>query len=183
MQSPEFDVHSPVSARAPWLYSRGMTIPFQVSGLPLDPFLPLFELPDSELAARGSRRCIADSKPGFPCRVSLVDAEVGETLILLHHTHHPVRGPYRGSGPIYVRTRAEPARLVVNEVPQVVRGRMMSLRAYDPEGDLISCDIADGDRIEAAFERLLSIDPVAYIHLHNAKPGCYSCRVDRASAP
>jgi len=36
-----------------------------------------------EIGARGARRVIADSTPGYPCRVSLADAAVGDELLLL----------------------------------------------------------------------------------------------------
>lgn len=47
---------------------------FQISGLSREQFQEFFELDDGELAARGARRYVADKKPGFPCRVSLIDA-------------------------------------------------------------------------------------------------------------
>ena len=77
----------------------------------LDPsqFAPLFDLDDQALLARGMRRVIADRHPGFPCRVSLVDAEPGEELLLLPFQHLDVDSPYRASGPIYVRRGAERA--------------------------------------------------------------------------
>jgi hypothetical protein len=125
-----------------------MATPFLISGLPLEPFAPLFNLSDVELAARDARRSTADSHPSYPCRVSLQDAVIGEELILLHHAHHPVRGPYHGSGPIYVRVGARPAHLEVNQVPEVVRTRLMSIRAYDAAGLMVSCDIAPGAEIE-----------------------------------
>jgi hypothetical protein len=43
-----------------------MKTSFRIMGLPLQPFAPLFELNETELAKRGARRLIADKKPGFP---------------------------------------------------------------------------------------------------------------------
>ena len=54
------------------------TSSFQISALPLETFAPFFDLDDTALAARGARRYVATKKPGFPCRVSLEDAEEGE---------------------------------------------------------------------------------------------------------
>ncbi len=68
---------------------------FRFSGLSPDPFAPLFALSDSELAGRGMTRVVADSKPGYPCRVSLEDAEPGERLILLPFEHQPAHSPYK----------------------------------------------------------------------------------------
>lgn len=153
---------------------------FRISALPAEGFAPLFRLGDAELAARGMRRVVADERPGYPCRVSLVDAEVGETLILLHHVHHDVPGPYRGSGPIYVRERAATAAPAPGEVPALVRDRLLSLRAYDGEGLLRDAEVAEGRDLERVVARLFADPAVRYLHVHNARPGCYSCRVDRA---
>ena len=156
------------------------TSTFRISGLPLAPFASLFPLPDEELAQRGVRRVVADEHPGFPCRVSLVDAQPGETLILLHFMHHDVDGPYRGSGPIYVREHAMPADPAPGEVPDLVRRRLLSLRAYDAAGMLREAEVAEGRELPAVVARMFTDADVAYIHAHNAKPGCYSCRIDRA---
>ena len=51
---------------------------FQLVGLSLAAFTPLFDLSDIQLAERGARRVAAAKYPGYPCRVSLRDAEVGE---------------------------------------------------------------------------------------------------------
>jgi len=159
-----------------------MTSPirFRISPLPIDEFTPWFQLSDSDLVARGMRRMIADSRPGFPCRVSLVDASIGERVILLPYLHHPVSGPYRASGPIFVREGAETAALEVNEVPEYVRLRLLSVRAYDREGIMVASEVTEGSELPAAVARLFGNDRAAYLHAHNAKAGCYSCRVDRA---
>jgi hypothetical protein len=158
------------------------TIPmgaFRISALPFTPFAPLFALSDADLATRGMRRVVADDHPGYPCRVSLVDAEPGETLLLLHHVHHDVRGPYHGSGPIYVREHAIVAEPAPGEIPESVRRRLLSLRAYDGSGYLREADVAEGRELAQLVARLFADPLVAYVHAHNAKPGCFSCRIDR----
>lgn len=154
---------------------------FRVVGLAREPFVPLFTLSDSELLARGMRRVIADSKPGFPCRVSLADAEPGETLVLLNHVHHDVTGPYRGSGPIYVRETAAASRPAPGEVPEVLARRLLSVRAYDAHGMLREADVTKGRELAAVVQRLFADPDVAYLHAHNAKPGCFSCRIERVA--
>jgi hypothetical protein len=153
---------------------------FRITALPREQFVELFGLPDAELAARGARRVVADSHPGYPCRVSLVDAEVGERLVLLSLMHQPADSPYRSSGPIYVREAAVQANLASGEVPLLVRRRLLSFRAYDGAGMMRDAEVADGRDLEAVVERLFGEAGVAYLHVHNAKPGCYSCRIDRA---
>src|SRR5204863_1457089 len=88
-----------------------MSCTFQFVAVPYETFAPLFDRTEDELRAIGVSRVVADEKPGFPCRVSLVDAEVGETVLHLTYTHHDVAGPDRASGPVYVRKGAVTARL------------------------------------------------------------------------
>ena len=153
---------------------------FQISALPLDEFRPLFELSDEELGQRGIVRRVADASPGFPCRVSLEDAAVGERVLLLNYEHLAVRGPYRSSHAIYVRENAVEAHPRRNEVPQVLSRRLLSVRAFDNEGMLREADVVQGVDLARAIESLFCNDSVAYLHVHNAKPGCYAARVDRA---
>lgn len=54
-------------------------MPFRITGLSPESFQPLFGLSGAALAARGVIRQIADKRPGFPCRITLEDAEPGET--------------------------------------------------------------------------------------------------------
>jgi len=151
---------------------------FRITALPLEPFAELFDLSDAELAARSMRRVVATDNPGYPCRVSLVDAEVGERLMLLPFVHQPADSPYRASGPIYVRERAVQAHPAVGEVPLLVRRRLLSFRAFDAAGVMLGAEVAEGRELEAVVGRLFDTEGVAYLHVHNAKPGCYSCRID-----
>ncbi|HEX2083783.1 MAG TPA: DUF1203 domain-containing protein, partial [Xanthomonadaceae bacterium] len=100
-----------------------------VSGLPIAPFQPLFGLDDPALAARGVTRMVADIKPGFPCRITLEDAEPGEPVLLLNWRHLDVDTPYRADGPIFVRESALATRVVRNAIPEQQRSRLLSVRA------------------------------------------------------
>ncbi len=154
--------------------------PFRIVALPSDTFAPLFALGDQELSARGARRMRADAKPGYPCRVSLADAEPGEEVILLHHLHHDVRSPYRAGGPIFVRAGAETATPEIGEIPSMLLVRRLSIRAYDGDAMMVAAEVVEGEDVELTIERLFERDDVEYLHLHNAGPGCYNCRVERA---
>ena len=120
-----------------------------------------------------------DEKPGTPCRVSLEDAEVGETVILVPFAHHEVASPYRASGPIFVRRGARRATPAPGEVPLMFRHRLLSLRGYDRAGMMVAAEVVPGTELERVIGRLLSDDQVDYLHVHNAKPGCFNCRVER----
>lgn len=153
---------------------------FVIRGLSPAPFLPLFALDDDVLAARNVRRVVADADRGFPCRLSLEDAKQGETLLLLPWDHHDVAGPYRASGPIYVReaaTQRAPARFH-DALPFAFLHRLLSLRAYDGDGMMRGAEVVQGEDAAPELTRLLAIPGVAYLHIHNARPGCYAARVD-----
>lgn len=153
---------------------------FQITGLPLSQFSPLFSMSDEALARRGAVRVTADERPGFPCLVSLQDAEVGEKLILLNYEHLPVATPYRSRHAIYVRESATEAHLAVDEVPHQMRPRLLSLRAFDERGMMKAADVAPGTAIEKLIEQMFANPDIAFLHVHNAKWGCYAARVDRA---
>lgn len=152
---------------------------FQIHPLPRSDFAHLFGLSDAALKARGVIAQIADSKPGFPCRVSLEDAEPGERVLLVNYEHQPADTPYRSRYAVFVRDGAQEARPAPGEVPEQLRRRVLSVRAFDADGLLIDADLADGTAVEDVIERLFANPRAACLHLHNAKPGCYAARVER----
>lgn len=153
---------------------------FRIHALPAEPFAANFSLADEALRERGIRRVVADDRPVYPCRVSLQDAVEGERLLLLPYLHHEVDTPYRASGPIYVREAAQRALPGVDEVPPLLRSRLLSLRAYDARGMMVWADVLPGTELESGIAQMFAIARSAYLHVHYAKPGCYACRVDRA---
>ncbi|MBV8761790.1 MAG: DUF1203 domain-containing protein [Deltaproteobacteria bacterium] len=157
---------------------------FLIHGLDPQRFARMFTLSDAELATAGAVRRVADSTPGFPCRVSLEDAAVGDELVLLPFEHHAVAGPYRATGPIYVRREAVAGvprlPLVLDRMPDALARRLVSVRAYDAAGLMVHADVVDGRELAATLERSLGDRSVAYVHVHYAKPGCYAPRVTRA---
>jgi hypothetical protein len=153
---------------------------FQVTGLSVEPFRSLFGLSDQELALRGVKRYVADKKPGFPDRIEMRDAEIGETLLLLNHVCQPADTPYRATHAIFVIEGAENTYQRVNEIPDVMRRRLLSLRGYNAAGMMLDADVVDGKDIEGVIVRFFRSPDIAYIHAHNAKYGCYSGRIDRA---
>lgn len=155
-------------------------MPFRYIGLEPESFLPLTRLDDAQLATRGMRRLVADVKPGFPCRVSLEDAEPGERILLLAFEHQPADTPFRAAGPIFIRERAEIRCDVVGEPPQSLLLRPLSLRAYGTDGMMLDAALAHGDMLEASLGRLFANPDVAYVHIHYATRGCYAARVERA---
>ena len=154
---------------------------FRLVGLTPDSFEPFFAMSPGELEAHGARRVVADADHGFPCRVSLADARAGDELLLLPFEHLPEHGsPYRSSGAIYVRRGVPRAVLPAGELPPYVTRRMMSVRAYDAQHLMVAGEVWAGEAVRVPIERLMADEKVAYIHLHNAGRGCFSCRVERA---
>jgi hypothetical protein len=153
---------------------------FQLVGLPAQQFVALFAMSDIQLSAHNACRVIAATNPGYPCRISLIDARIGEQLLLLPYQHLAADSPYKASGPIFVREAATQAALLPGQIPDYVRSRVMSVRAYDRNHRMIHADVCAGESTAAAIDKFFSDSNVAYIHLHNAKQGCFSCAVNRA---
>jgi hypothetical protein len=68
----------------------------------------------------------------------------------------------------------------VDEIPEVLRHRTLSLRAFDPENMIVDADLVDGREAEALIARFFARPEVAFIHAHFARHGCFACRIDRA---
>jgi hypothetical protein len=149
-------------------------------GLESSLFRPLYGLSDEELARQGVEVHVADAPQGFPCRVSLRDAPVGTRMLLLNFEHQPAETPYRSRHAIFVEDGAEEAHPGVNEVPEVLASRTLSVRAFDAAGQMVDGVVVNGREAGPLFERLLAAAGTAYLHVHNAGRGCYAARVDRA---
>src|SRR5258706_12659176 len=122
---PEFDVR--IRREIPRLrrdhgehHRRRFAMHFRIQGLDPQPFAPLFALSDKELAGRRALRKTSDQAPGFPCRITLRDADPGTTVLLLTSENLPVDSPYRASHAIYV-TEATGAFDEVDTIPPAFR--------------------------------------------------------------
>jgi hypothetical protein len=125
-----------------------------------------------------ARRVVA-GEGGYPCRVSLTHALPGEELVLLNYEHQPGHTPYRSRHAIYVRRASDAAFDGVDVIPEALAVRLLSVRAFDAEGMMIDADVVEGIAAAAVFERLLENHEARYLHVHNAKRGCYAARVER----
>ena len=152
---------------------------FRVLGLSPGPFRAFFAMHDARLHTLGARRVIADD-PRMPCRVSMEHARLGEELLLLNFEHQPANTPYRATHAIYVRKGATKAYDAVDVVPEVLRSRLLAIRAFDAQHMMIDAEVCEGTKAADLFERFLADSQVSYLHVHNAKRGCYAARVERA---
>jgi hypothetical protein len=123
---------------------------------------------------------VAGKRPGYPCRVSLQDAEPGEEVLLVHYEHQSAATPFRASHAVYVRVKAVQAHLAVDETPEMLTSRILSLRAFDRHGMMLAADLADGKALASKICEMFNDEDTTYLHIHFAKPGCYAARVDRA---
>lgn len=153
---------------------------FRVRGLDAELFAPLFHLADADLEAIGAQRVWADEADAYPCRVSLTRAAVGEELLLVNHAHQTTAtSPYRAAGPIFVGRSAERG-AYRDELPPMLRDRLVSLRAYDGRAFIVDAEVAEGEGVLQVIERFFADPEVAHIDAHFARRGCFAARIERA---
>lgn len=151
---------------------------YRITGLDPAPFRHLHTLGDADLAANNIRRVRVEEKPGAPCRISLIDAEIGEFVLLLNHEHQPAVTPYRQQGPIFVRETEH--RFDGHDViPPALAVRLLSLRGFDAEGMMIEADVVEGAQAPTLIKRFFENPEVAYIHAHYARRGCFAALIER----
>jgi hypothetical protein len=151
---------------------------FIISGLDPKQFEHLRGASDEELAALHIERTSADG-PGFPDRITLRDLPAGARVLLLNYEHQPASTPYRASHAIFIGEDEREAALYRDEIPQALRDRTLSLRAFDAAGRMVDAVLIDGKTAGAAIERLLANADVAYVHAHYATRGCYAALIER----
>lgn len=153
---------------------------YKISGLEPSQFAHLVGLGDEQLAAHGAVRMTAESSPGFPCRVTLDDAEPGETLLLVNHVSHEGNNPYRATHAIFISESATEAASYEDEIPPALERRILSLRAFNAAGMMTDAALVQPGEADAAIRRLLADSQVDHIDAHNATRGCFAARVERA---
>ena len=157
----------------------GKTMSFQIHALPHDQFDHLFTMSDSELANERAIRTTVTTSPGYPCRVSLSDANIGETVILVNFEHQTADSPYRAAHAIFVRENIKQAKPEIDVVPKLFDSRLISIRAFDDKHHIVQADVFDGSHLKESIQTIFQDTKIEYLHLHNAKPGCYLARVTR----
>ena len=121
------------------------------------------------------------TEPGAPCRHCLREAELGEEVLLGSYNLPGPRGIYWTPSPIFVHAHDCERYHRVDHVAEIVRPRLVSVRAYDAD-DLCLYDlghVADGGDIDAALARAVGDERTSFVNIHTAKPGCLLCRVER----
>ena len=117
--------------------------------------------------------------PTFPCRVSLTDRAVGESVLLVNHVSHDVANPYRASHAIFVTEVEQEPAVYVDQVPPVFEPRVLSLRGFDRDGMMAEAILTQPGEADAAIRRLFANPKIHSIHAHNATRGCFSAKIER----
>lgn len=152
---------------------------YRISGLSPAPFAHLFGLSDDDLAKHGAERVTAHAANTYPDRIEMRDADVGETLLLLNHTYQTAHSPYHGTHAIYVIEGATQTYEAVDEVPEVMSRRLLSLRGFNDADKIADGRVVPGTEADATIRDMLRNEDIRYIHAHNAGHGCYSGLVER----
>jgi len=153
---------------------------FQISALDVTEFQPLFAMSDEDLRAANAKRVTIDTPNSAPCRISLEQADVGETVILTNYQHHNTSSPYDAKHAIYIRDGVAQADLAPGEVPTVLTHRPLSVRGFTSDGDICDADLAEIGGLPQALDKLFENPDVAFAHIHYAARGCFAARADRA---
>jgi hypothetical protein len=69
---------------------------------------------------------------------------------------------------------------IENDIPEVLRIRPISLRAFDEAGSMVDAELCDGSKMEPEIQKLFRNPKAAFLHAHYAKRGCFAARIDRA---
>lgn len=128
----------------------------------------------------GGVRYVADSKPGYPCRRCLRDAEVGDELILVSYDPFTADSPYRCASPIFLHAAECHPDADADVLPAQLTSRQLSVRAFDAQAMMIDAAIIDGRDLKQTIERFFDDPNADNIHVHNASRGCWAVTVERA---
>jgi hypothetical protein len=122
---------------------------------------------------------LVDEQPGYICRHCLEDPAVGESVYLFSYSPFERPVPYGSLGPVFIHTTECPRYDDTGRLPRSLRHRLLSLRAYGTDDRLLNADVAPGEGADEVLDRFFQDPGVAYVDIHNARPGCFNCRVRR----
>lgn len=142
-------------------------------------FVPISEADAEVLRRQGGPVYVADAKPSYPCRRCLQDAEIGEELILVSHDPFAVNSPYRCASPIFLHRNDCSPPVSVDEVPEQLTCRQLSVRSFDQAGMMIDAAFIDGPDLDQTADRLFGDPASVQLHVHNVPRGCWATTLVR----
>lgn len=148
---------------------------YQISGLDPAAFADV-----DGLVAAGAVRMTVDRADAFPCRVTLEDAEPGETMLLLNFVSADVDTPFRASHAIFVREGAAQAPHYRDRMPPLIERRTTSLRAFDRAGMIRQALLVAPGEADAGLRGLLEDEAIDHVDIHTASWGCFLARAERS---
>jgi hypothetical protein len=118
----------------------------------------------------------------YPCRHCLQEASGKTGMLLLSYQTPKPKSVYGQPTAIFMCAAHCERFEKVDTIPEIVRNRLVSFRAFRTDGMMIydANEIVEGYSHEAAVRRIFARDDVAYINAHTAKPGCLLCPIERA---
>ena len=135
---------------------------------------------DREVAAG---RAVAPQDDGgpFPVRCCLRDVDAAADVLLLSVQPPTAPSPYAAASPVYVHRERCRGFAADGSVPEVLRERVLSLRAYTADHMIAGTTVAHGHDLEPALAGLFRDGTAEYVFAHFAGPGCYVCTIEPAA--
>jgi Protein of unknown function (DUF1203) len=131
------------------------------------------------LRAAGGVTYIADSKPGYPCRQCLRDAEIGDEVLLVSYDPFTASSPYRCASPIFIHSTACTP-YASTDLPALLTRDKRSVRAFDGAAMMLDAALIDGKDLSETIERLFANPEIEVLHVHNEPRGCWAARINRS---
>jgi Protein of unknown function (DUF1203) len=136
----------------------------------------------ADIDVTGSDPVVVTERHSTPCRRCLRDAEPGERVHLVSYDPFVTDSPYRSASPVFVH--AEPCVVYRGHaIPESQRRRLLSVRAFDGDAMMRDAEVVEGVALADALDRRFADPATAFVHVHNAGPGCFAVRVDRVCQP
>jgi hypothetical protein len=150
---------------------------FIIQGLDPSLFVSVFEQKQAVFNRAPVEAHVVTECPGSPCRITLDDAKIGQTVLLLSYCHHDAATPYAQSGPIFVTDSVTSAARYVDEMPPALARRTLSLRAYNVDGAMVDAIIIKGHLAPPEIKRMFDRGDVVRIDAHNGARGCFAAHI------
>jgi Protein of unknown function (DUF1203) len=71
----------------------------------------------------------------------------------------------------------------IDTVPVKLRRRMLAVRAFDANANVVGEKLVDGENLATVILLLFTEPRASYLHIHYATNDCYAARVDRFPVP
>lgn len=136
----------------------------------------------ADIDVTGSDPVVVTERHSAPCRRCLRDAEPGERVHLVSYDPFVTDSPYRSASPVYVHAEVCPV-YEGPAIPEQQRRRLLSVRGFDCDAMMRDAEVVDGVALADALDRRFADPGTAFVHVHNAGPGCFAVRVTRVSQP